>query len=254
MAVPPRRSIASPSPSVADERSKEDAMTWDGWSEVPGGGTTDRALCAITADTEYLFAKGIRDNRIYVNSRGAQGAWGGWSEVPGGGTTDRALASAYGSIGVLLFAKGIQDQKLYFNLLDGQLVAGRPATWHGWREVPGGGTTDAAPNAVEAGASTYLFAKGIQDRRIYFNRAPAGTTNFVGWAEVPGGATTDTSVGSAYSGSGLHLFAKGINDRRIYVNRMDVNNGQWSGWSSGRRDDRRGSECRGGPEPRIPLR
>jgi hypothetical protein len=38
-----------------------------------------------------------------------------------------------------------------------------------WSEVPGGALTDAAVSAVVSGDSIYLFGKGIDVQRIYFN-------------------------------------------------------------------------------------
>lgn len=39
------------------------------WSEIEGGGTTDAALAtAVVGDRVYVFAKGIDDKRVYVNS------------------------------------------------------------------------------------------------------------------------------------------------------------------------------------------
>ena len=78
---------ADPDPLVFHEN-------WTGWSAVPGGGTSDAALCATAyADRLLLFGKGtIDDRRIYMNVMNLTFAWSGWQEVPGGGTTDTGLA------------------------------------------------------------------------------------------------------------------------------------------------------------------
>ena len=39
------------------------------------------------------------------------------------------------------------------------------AAWSGWREVPGGGTTDVALGAANYNGKVYLFGKGLADRR-----------------------------------------------------------------------------------------
>ncbi len=144
--------------------------SWSGWSEVPGNGTTDVALaatkqsfCESTGAGLLLFAKGIQDQRIYVNGiNDASRNWTGWSEVAGGGTTDVALAATEYQQKLFLFAKGINDRREYVNTFDGN-------SWTGWSEVPGGGTTDAALAVTVYQQKLFLFAKGINDRREYVN-------------------------------------------------------------------------------------
>ncbi len=52
---------------------------WTGWQTVPNGGTTDAAPFAISyAGKLYLFAKGIGNKRIYVNTYTSAG-WSGFS-------------------------------------------------------------------------------------------------------------------------------------------------------------------------------
>jgi hypothetical protein len=57
-------------------------------------------------------------------------------------------------------------------------VGGR--AFGGWKEVEGGGTTDAALGAASLGNRIYVFAKGINDKRIYVNSVVAGQP-FDGW-------------------------------------------------------------------------
>ena len=173
---------ADPDPRVFHEN-------WTGWSAVPGGGTTDAALCATAyAGRLLLFAKGIDDRAIYVNSLDSSGSWSGWSAVPGGGTTDAGLTSAVGIDSRLyLFGKGIDDRRIYMNMMN------LTGAWSGWHEVPGGGTTDAALRVIRYGARLFLFGKGIDDKKIYVNiMEPAGTWS--GWAGLPGDVTTVTSI------------------------------------------------------------
>jgi murein DD-endopeptidase MepM/ murein hydrolase activator NlpD len=90
----------------------------------------------------------------------------GWAEI--GGTTDAALAPIRVGDRLLLFAKGIVDKRIYCKeTTDG-------ASWSGWTEVRGGGTTDAGlgvetVNWAVNDQSVYLFSKGIADKRIYVN-------------------------------------------------------------------------------------
>lgn len=181
---------------------------WTGWSAVPGGGTTDAALCATAyAGRLLLFAKGI-DRAIYVNSLDSSGSWSGWSAVPGGGTTDAGLTSAVGIDSRLyLFAKGI-DRRIYMNVMD---LSG---AWSGWQEVPGGGTTDTALRVTRYGARLFLFGKGIDDK-IYVNMMePAGTWS--GWAGLPGDVTTVTSITPAEGPDGL-LYAFAVTPQQQIV-------------------------------------
>jgi hypothetical protein len=45
----------------------------------------------------------------------------------------------------------------------------RAASWSGWHLVEGGGITDAPVAAVTSGSKISLFARGVQDGRIYVN-------------------------------------------------------------------------------------
>jgi hypothetical protein len=79
-----------------------------GWAEVRGGGRTDAALAAAAfGDRLYLVAKGIDDNKIYINSARQDQPFEGWSEVQGGGRTDAALAAAAFGDRLYLVGKGI---------------------------------------------------------------------------------------------------------------------------------------------------
>jgi hypothetical protein len=216
--------------SIGDGRiyfnSMDEAGTWSGWTEVPGGGTTDAALASETYGRElYLFGKGIDDKRIYVNVRNDQSDWRDyWEEVPGGKTTDVPLAAITYNNQLYLFAKGLEDNRIYFNIRD---MAG---VWKGWQEVPGEGTTNAALAATAFDDKLYLFGKGIDDNGIYFNTLD-GFGNWQGWQAVQGAGVTDTAL-SATTSMGyknlLWLFSKGIEDKGIYLNTLDEEK-DWSG-------------------------
>ena len=84
-----------------------------------------------------------------------------------------------------------------------------PAGWSGWSEVSGGGRTNEELAAANFGSTSYLFARGT-DQKIYVN---TGT----GWSEVPGGGRSDEGLAATSSQSTLSLFATGTDDK-IYVN------------------------------------
>jgi hypothetical protein len=79
-----------------------------------------------------------------------------------------------------------------------------------------------APNAVADPSRVFLFAKGIDDRRIYLNTHDLVANSWSGWSEVPGGGVTDKPLASTAvpraNGLDVLLFAKGIDDSRVYVN------------------------------------
>jgi hypothetical protein len=77
----------------------------------------------------------------------------------------------------------------------------------GWAEVQGGGTTGVAAAAAAFGERLYVFAKGVNDDRIYVNSAKEGYP-FDGWAEVQGGGTTDAAPAAAAFGERLYVFTK----------------------------------------------
>jgi hypothetical protein len=163
--------------------------------------------------------------------------------VPGGGTTDVSVAATSFGDKLYLFAKGIEDKRIYFTALD---AAG---TWSGsWTEVPGDGTTDVAlaatifPSPATGSAyQLYLFAKGIDDKRIYFTTMDAAGTWSGSWTEVPGDGTTDVALAATsghfapiFKHSDIYLFGKGIDDNRIYVTRYtEGTNNVSDGWPTG---------------------
>lgn len=169
---------------------------WYGWSEVPGGGTTDAALAAAYSYYNhyfYLFMKGM-NNHIYLNNVSANGKWSGWSEVPGGGTTNAPLAAECHD-NPYLFMKGMNN-RIYLNKMD------ENGTWSGWSEVPGGGTTNAALAAA-----------------LYYSPIDSG----VGLAEAIGNNGKPKSGTTKPLGE-LFLFHKGDNNHIYYTILDSVSN------------------------------
>ena len=192
------------------------ADQWSGWTQVPGGATTDVALATAAFNNQlYLFAKGIDDKRIYLNTYDTSN-WSGWAQVPGGGTTDAALAPVVFNNKLFLFAKGINDKRIYFDTYD------TSGNWSGWGPIPGSGTTDVALAAAAFNNKLFLFSKGINYRRIYANIFDSADnwsswSSWSRWAEV--GGTTDVALAAAAFNNQLYLFAKGINNNKsIYFN------------------------------------
>lgn len=202
-----------------------------GWKPLPEA-TTDAAPAAASLGNRiYVFAKGINDKQVYVNSAvdgQAFDGWGqGWQAVPGI-TTDAAPAAAALGNRLYVFAKSLTDSRIYVNsAVNGQAFDG----WgQGWQAVPGI-TTNVAPAAATLGNRLYLFAKGITDNRIYVSSAADGQA-FGRWQEVEGNGTTDAALGAAALGERIYVFAKRLTDKRIYVNSAAA--GQpFDGWGNG---------------------
>jgi hypothetical protein len=99
----------------------------------------------------------------------------------------------------------------------------------GWVEVPGDGTTDASLAAASYQGSLFIFAKGIDDQRIYANLLD-DLSGWSGWKEVGGDGHTDAGMAAAPFNGRLYLFVKGIEDRKLYVNQLGPVE-DWQGWS-----------------------
>ena len=106
--------------------------------------------------------------------------------------------------------------------------------WTDWNAVPGGGTTDAKPNAcIDFSGNLHLFVKGINDRRIYMQSMWGATETWTGWVEVPPtGQTTYHSLGSALHETSLHLFAVRddghIVHKRVFVGTGPLTTEPWA--------------------------
>src|SRR5262245_53738150 len=83
---------------------------WSGWTEVPGGATTNAALAAVNfQNTLYLFAVGL-DSQVYVNHKQSCGGWTGWSTLAAGISTNAAVAPVVFANALFLFVKGTDNR------------------------------------------------------------------------------------------------------------------------------------------------
>jgi hypothetical protein len=112
----------------------------------------------------------------------------------------------------------------------------------GWTRVPGGAgywvenlhvdvvgsVTDESMGCTSFKGQIFLFSKGIDDGKIYFNSLREDMS-WTGWEEVHGEVVTDVEPSTAACNGWLYLFAKHT-DGRIYVNRSNDGK-QWEGWS-----------------------
>ena len=84
----------------------------------------------------------------------------------------------------------------------------------GWRELEGGGRTDAAPAAALVGTYLFVVVKGL-DGNIYLNQGELGQP-FVGW-ETSGDFKTDVAPGACSAGDNI-VFVANDTEGRIFYN------------------------------------
>jgi len=203
---------------------------WTDWNAVPGDGTTDAKLDASVdySGNLHLFAKGINDRRIYMQSMsGLNETWTGWKEMqPTGMTTHHSVASVLHENNLHLFA--VRD--------DGHIVhkrafvGGGPLTNEPWAEVPSGFVTDAAVSAAVATGHLVLCAKGT-DNQLYVNELAVGGRSWSGWSPVPGGGQTTANPALVNFQDELHLLIKGLTSNRILARARSSDGASWTDWA-----------------------
>jgi hypothetical protein len=137
---------------------------WSGWYQIPGGGHSDVAPTVVSFQDElYVFVKGLTTKRILLKARSVDGAWTGWAEIPGNGLTDAPITALVADGQLYVFVKGV-DNMPYVN------IASETGVWSGWLVLPNPGLTDTAMAATtiqDTSSRVLLFAKGVNDRRLY---------------------------------------------------------------------------------------
>jgi hypothetical protein len=179
---------------------------WSGWSEVGGGGTTSLPLAAtVFRERIYLFGVST-DGHEFVNSSSDGATWSGWSEVGGGGTTSLALSATVFRDRLYLFGVSTLGRLFGVSTPGREFVnsSSDGATWSGWNEVGGGGTTLLALAATVFSDRIYLFAVSTEGRD-FVNSSFDGAT-WSGWTQVGGGGTTSLSLATTVFRDRLYLF------------------------------------------------
>jgi hypothetical protein len=168
--------------------SKNSRENWQGWYEVPGGGSTFTPLAAEyyhvpyspDKDKLYLFYRGInalRGYSIYYSHINRDQAWSGWSELdstPVGSPFPPETCRIWDKLYLFSSRNHADDnsRRIYYNILKCTKETNFTEKWMGWKEVPGGGVTK---NLLAAGigvpskgnASIYLFHTG-NNNCIYY--------------------------------------------------------------------------------------
>jgi hypothetical protein len=234
LAAPMTAACLDTSGEPALEEADQALTSWGSWRNVPGN--TNVSLATVTMGGRlYLFDKGL-DNGIYMKSFTRGGGWSGWRAL--GGQTDAPVAATVCWDGIYLIEKGM-DGRVYVT------SSGDGSAWGGAIEVPGGGQTDAALNAVcpsmgDQGLRIYM--KGL-DGHVYenirgFSISPAvHWTDWSGWHEVGDGWVTNASLGSFETTGGwgeVVLLFKGLNNHSywkvFHADGYYAQTGSWSSW------------------------
>jgi hypothetical protein len=207
--------------------------SWGGWRRVPGN--TNVSLATVTLGGRlYAFDKAL-DNSIQMMTFTRSTGWSAPRAV--GGTTDAALAATVCWDGIYLFQKGADRHVYMTSSYDGTY-------WPGWIEVPGGGQTDAAVNAVcpsKGDQGLRVYMKGL-DGHVYENTrsmtiSPVKWTGWSGWHEVGDGWVTNAPLGSFEVDPGygdVVLLFKGLNNhsywKRFHAAGYYTTSGTWTAW------------------------
>jgi hypothetical protein len=195
---------------------------WSGWHTVPNGGTTDAAPFAISYSGKlYLFARGINDHAIYMNTYTSAG-WSGFSLLEYGLHTDVELCGA------------VCNNKLEIYILPDD--TGYWGNVHRFTNDNGYWSESACSDivfvgkhmgAIADGPAVYLFTHGYADNLIYYWLDDT-YNNRAGPAPVlPGNATTDVALGGCVWQGQMWLFGKGIGDSKMYYTLYK--DGNWAG-------------------------
>ncbi|MGX4641548.1 hypothetical protein [Massilia sp. SYSU DXS3249] len=234
-----------------------DAIHWEGWQEVPGGGRTEAAPAVASSPSKlWLVVKGQTDDRLYLTYY-ENDAWAEWSEVGGRGSANSAPAAAFHDAGGFLggrlsiFCRGLNNEIFYNsidvappprprgpaggsvpdNIPDDVLEIHDAKKFKAWQLLPGAGITDQAPAAVVADGLCVLV-KGFGEASSFFLRHRGADWN-AGWTKVPfvapdrsGEVTTaigTTTPQAAVLGGRWYVFA-GNSDNDISFNGMGSDN------------------------------
>ena len=174
---------------------------WLGWSPLPA--VTQQGLCAVWGRNKKVSLFWIENKRIreLVVGRDHQVSASG-PAIAGAPRTEHPVAASTLSN---VFARDAFGRIV---------MLASPA----WIEVPGGGVTPDAPNALRLFNHTVLFVRGMDDD-VWFNlrngdlEGGAGEQDWSGWNPIPGGGRTRRAVTSMFDANGkIHVFAVGLDD------------------------------------------
>ena len=190
------------------------------WLEIPGGMHTNAAPAVdLVGNGTYMFieVKGP-DGLLYLDQGTPGGSFVGWQGASFATNVGPALA-AEGNRSVVVATA--TDGRIFYDWWD--LGGGG----HGWREVPGGGSTNATPAVDLVANGTYMFVDvtGL-DGQLYLNQGTPGG-GFVGW-RAAGAPATNVASALAAEGNRSVAVVTGT-DGRIFYTWWDLG-GAGNGW------------------------
>lgn len=200
------------------------ALTADSWSPVGTSGTTDATPEPVSFNGRlYAFAKGVGDDRIYVNSTpdGGTTTWSGWSAV-GTKLTDVAVTPIKFGLTLYLFAVTQSTHAIAVNTTTNGTV------WSGWT-TPFTGSTDQPVGAAVFGGRLYVVLKGLVDHGIYVTSTANGTS-WSGFSSSLGITDVSPRIVANAAGNRLVIFIKGQSDSRMYTS-TSSNGSSWGAWT-----------------------
>ncbi len=194
---------------------------WSGWHTIPNGGTTDAGPFAISYSGKlYLFARGINDHAIYMNTYTSAG-WSGFRILEYGLHTDVELCGAVCNNKLEVYTLPV-DTGYYGNVH-------RFTNDNGYWSESNCSDIDVPSKhmcAIADGPAVYLFTHGFADNLLsywlddtYNNRAGPAPVFPTGYSDVALG-------GCVWQGQ-MWLFGKGVGDSKIYY--TYYKEGGWAG-------------------------
>jgi hypothetical protein len=205
---------------------------WTGWTEIPGGGSSNNALSGDFWYGKLFVLHTTTDSRMeYAVFDGR--SWSPWKSVASNGVTSQSVAAMNGNIGFMVIHTGF-DQNLYYTLMRGP--AG--SVWDPWNQIPGVLSTVRAAAAIDSRGIVVFAVDPNQD--VYQNEATwqPGLQNspisWSGWTKVPGAPKAAKAPVAVVIGTQVELV---IVDSSRHVHSVIWNAGSgnaagsWSAWS-----------------------
>ena len=178
------------------------SIQWSGWEPLPA--YAQAGLCGVWERSKTVTLYHVSQNWIRSMAVGRDLTFG---TLP--------MANTRKATNAVAAAPVLSGRTVYVrDAFDRILMSQGPA----WPEVPGGGLTKDAPNALRVFSHTVLFVRGLNDG-IWFNirnGSPEGSSpsllgEWSGWEEIPGEGRTQRAVTSIFDANGvIHVFAVGV--------------------------------------------
>jgi hypothetical protein len=159
--------------------------TWSGWEDLPGADLAGPVSVVRRQDNELeLFARGT-NNHLMRQARGAFGIWSAWTDLGGPASGEMvqdpsAVVGSDGRIQVFVLGSGRAAPAGNDNRIWSRTAVGPNQEQYGdWVMLPEGRFTG-APTAFVQGATTHVFARGLNSRVWHGSTTTPGRWTLVG--------------------------------------------------------------------------